>query len=79
LERWRGVFAENTTLIEPDVKIDFPRDPKDAIFLECAVAAGADYLITGDKDFDSARKVIDTTVISISQFKRLVMDNWSSD
>ena len=29
---------------------DACRDPDDDIYLECALAAGADYLITGDKD-----------------------------
>ena len=77
LQKWRDIFEQCTTKIEVNIKIDFPRDQKDAKFLECALAAEADYLITGDKDFEEAQKLVKTTIISVSQFKKLVMENWS--
>src|SRR5258708_39521478 len=49
LQNWREIFEECVSIIEPDIKLDFPRDQKDAIFLECALTVEADYLITGDK------------------------------
>ena len=52
----------------PDVKVNFERDRKDAIFLECAIASEAKYLITGDKDFEDAANLIETTIISVSEF-----------
>jgi putative PIN family toxin of toxin-antitoxin system len=77
LQKWREVFEQYTTTVEVDIEIDFPRDQKDARFLECALAAEADYLITGDKDFEEAQKLVKTTIISVSQFKKLVMEKWS--
>lgn len=77
LQKWREIFEQCTTRIEPDIEIDFPRDQKDAKFLECALAAEADYLITGDKDFEEAQKLVKTTIISVSQFKELIMEKWS--
>ena len=77
LQKWREIFEQCTTTIEPDIEIDFPRDQKDAKFLECALAAEADYLITGDKDFEEAQKLVKTTIISVSQFKKLIMEKWS--
>ena len=68
--RWRELLAHNTTMIETPV-MDFPRDQQDAPFLACAVAAGADYLVTGDRDFSEARKLLTTTILSASMFKRL--------
>lgn len=50
-----------------------PRDQKDAIFLACALSAGADYLITGDKDFSAARNLLQTTILSVTLFRRLMM------
>ncbi len=76
LQKWREIFEQCTTTIEVDIEIDFPRDQKDAKFLECALAAEADYLITGDKDFEEAQKLVKTTIISVSQFKKLIMENW---
>lgn len=40
------------------------------------MACGADYLITGDKDFSEAQQMIGTTIISVSLFKKLVCDAW---
>lgn len=76
LQNWSDIFDECTIVVEPEIEIDFPRDQKDAIFLECALTAEADYLITGDKDFEDAQKLVNTTIISVSQFKRLVIDSW---
>ena len=53
---------------------DFPRDQKDAKFLACAQAAEADYFITGDRDFTEAKKLVTTTILSVSLFKQLVCD-----
>lgn len=36
--------------IYPSEKMDFSRDPDDAIYLEAAFACKADYLVTGDRD-----------------------------
>ncbi len=74
LQNWSEIFGECVSVVEPEIKLDFPRDQKDAIFLECAIASEADYLIAGDKDFGDARKLIETTIISVSQFKKFVLD-----
>jgi len=74
LHKWDEMFDGLTTLIEVNVEVDFPRDRKDARLLECALASEAEYLITGDKDFTEAQKLINTTIISVSLFKKIVMD-----
>jgi uncharacterized protein len=43
-------LAGRATVIEPEVSVSFERDPKDAKFLELAIAAQADYLVTEDRD-----------------------------
>jgi len=53
--------------------VNFPRDQKDAKFLACALANDADYLISGDSDFREAHTLLNTTILSVSMFKRLVM------
>jgi putative PIN family toxin of toxin-antitoxin system len=76
LQRWHEMFEALTTTVEVDVGVDFPRDRQDAKFLECALASEADYLITGDKDFSEGQKMVRTTIISVSLFKKLVYDAW---
>ena len=70
-------FERRVVLVEVNEKIDFPRDQKDAKFLACSLSSNAEYLITGDKDFEDAHKMGVTTVISVAEFKRLVIENWS--
>ena len=73
-ERWYKLLDEVTILIEVNIDIDFPRDQKDAKFLACAMAAEADFLITGDRDFSEVQTLWNTTIISVSSFKQLVCD-----
>jgi putative PIN family toxin of toxin-antitoxin system len=70
-ERWFKIIDAFTSLIHIDVSIDFPRDPKDAKFLECAIACSADYLITGDRDFESFAEFQGIEVVSASRFLEL--------
>jgi len=71
LRKWEAILARDTHLKSVSADIDFPRDPKDAMFLDCAVSNNADYLITGDGDFTEAHKVVNTTILSVSMFMRL--------
>ncbi len=77
LRKWCEMFEQLTTMLDVEIEVDFPRDRKDAKFLECALAADADFLITGDKDFTEAQKIVRTVILSVSQFKHLVMEAWS--
>jgi predicted nucleic acid-binding protein len=56
-----------------NVLIDFPRDRKDAIFLACALESQADFLITGDRDFEDIDNFNGTKILSVSQFNAFVM------
>lgn len=71
---WFEIIDTFPTIINVNVEIDFPRDRKDAKFLTCAMAADADFLITGDFDFTEAQTLVKTTIISVSLFQRLVCD-----
>lgn len=71
---WFEIIDTFITLIDVNLEIDFPRDRKDAKFLACAIAAKADFLITGDSDFNQAQTLVNTTIISVSLFNRLVND-----
>ncbi|MBW4601277.1 MAG: putative toxin-antitoxin system toxin component, PIN family [Calothrix sp. FI2-JRJ7] len=72
---WFEIIDTFPTIIDVNVEIDFPRDSKDAKFLACAVVANADFLITGDSDFTEAQNLVKATIISVSSFKRLVIDS----
>ena len=75
VNQWRVLFANHITLVEAFVKFDFPRDQKDAKFLECALAGNADVFVTGDRDFSDAQALISTQIMTVAQFKFAFMDS----
>jgi len=73
-QRWFYLLDALTTVVEVDVRLEFRRDQKDAKFLACTLTAQADYFVTGDRDFTEARKLVTTTILPVSLFKKLVCD-----
>jgi putative PIN family toxin of toxin-antitoxin system len=74
LNHWTKLIDSATTVItEKSPAIIFPRDQKDAIFLECALIGDADFLITGDGDFKDAKKLNNTKILSVSLFYQLMI------
>ena len=72
LRQWDDRFRSAIAEWPVGISLPFPRDVKDAMFLACALAAEADFLITGDQDFTEARKLGHTKILSVSQFHELV-------
>ncbi|MGI0480166.1 putative toxin-antitoxin system toxin component, PIN family [Geminocystis sp. CENA526] len=73
-QEWLKLIDLSVILIYVNLTIDFPRDRKDAKFLACAISSGADYLITGDKDFEDIPDLGVTKVFSVSQFLEIIND-----
>ena len=67
-QEWLEMIDLAVTLIEVPIIVDFPRDRKDAKFLACAITSSADYLVTGDRDFEEISNLGVTKVVSVSQF-----------
>ena len=74
IAQWLAFFGELIRVVPVLQQYDFPRDQKDAKFLACSLAADADYLITGDGDFEDAYRLGQTKVLSVTLFKSLVCD-----
>jgi putative PIN family toxin of toxin-antitoxin system len=74
-EKWLNLIQNSTKLIDVSSEFDFPRDQKDAKFLACAISANADFLITGDRDFNEIKTLGNTIIISVSLFAELIMND----
>ena len=77
LRRWARLLETVTTRIEVLEPFEFPRDQKDAKFLACALSSGADFLITGDRDFEQAQRLLKTTMVSVAMFEKNVCRVWA--
>jgi uncharacterized protein len=68
LEQWQMVFDNAITIVVPTETLEFPRDPKDAKFLNCVIQGEADHFITGDRDFSEAPESLRNIICSVNQF-----------
>ena len=68
IDRWFQLLDKSISLYSIEGYFDFSRDRKDAKFLLCAKETSADIFITGDGDFEEARKLISTKIVSVSTF-----------
>ncbi|MCF0113471.1 MAG: putative toxin-antitoxin system toxin component, PIN family [Bacilli bacterium] len=61
-------FLNAVNLVEPKDSIAVCRDPDDDKFLECAVAAKALYIVSGDKDLLLLERYKDIEIITAKNF-----------
>jgi uncharacterized protein len=76
-QEWLNKIEIIPKLIEVKVTVEFTRDPKDAKFIALARVSEADFLITGDRDFEEMRELEKTVIISVSLFYNLFIDELS--
>ncbi|MBQ7644812.1 MAG: putative toxin-antitoxin system toxin component, PIN family, partial [Spirochaetales bacterium] len=63
-----SAFVASLNIIETRTKVMASRDPDDDKFIECALDAGAVYIISGDKDLLSLEKYRGVTMITAADF-----------
>lgn len=69
LQQWADLMEMRTHVVpRPSVEVNLPRDPKDAPFLAAALAAEADFLITGDNDLLQAKSSVATRIVTVAEF-----------
>ncbi len=68
LEQWDKRFSVAIALWPVPLPPEFQRDPEDAKFIACVLASEADYLLTGDRDFEAATDFPGVRTIGVSQF-----------
>ena len=74
LQQWYALLDTVTVIVDVPEPLSYPPDPTDAKFLACALAADAEWLITGDRDFSHARKLVNTPILSVAMFQKLVCE-----
>ncbi len=50
VKQWERLIVESLKICHPVYRTTACRDPKDNMFLECAVSIGAKYIVSGDDD-----------------------------
>lgn len=55
-------------MIEPETQLHVCRDPDDDKFIECAIDAQCLYIVSGDKDLLSLKRIKDIQVVTVAKF-----------
>jgi uncharacterized protein len=65
---WTDFISKNVLIVLKTTSLNICRDPNDNKFLECAVSAKADCIVSGDDDLLSIRRVQGTPILKASTF-----------
>ncbi len=64
LDEYCEALKQIATVLQPERRIVASRDPGDDMVLDCAVAAGAGYLVTRDEDLLSLKNIEGTEIVT---------------
>lgn len=70
--RLSKLIKKNSYFHSPDIKINVCRDPKDNQFLELGIGARVDFLVSGDQDLLSLKKVRGLKIVTPKQLLNLL-------
>ena len=71
-ETFLDLLCEIALLVEPAQGPAICRDPKDDYLLYMAIAAQADYLVSGDNDLLTLDYIVDTKIITYTDFDMML-------
>jgi uncharacterized protein len=65
----RALIGQAARVVRPAVQLNvITEDPDDDRILECAVSAGSDYIVTGDKDLLRLKQYDAIRIVSVAEF-----------
>jgi putative PIN family toxin of toxin-antitoxin system len=68
-----ATFVTRAKIVHPTKRLSVCRDPKDNIILNCCLSAGADILITGDRDLIEITSLpFDLKIITPNEFIKII-------
>lgn len=65
------LISRHAHVVRPGTQLDVLKDAPDNRILECALEAGADLIVTGDRHLLNLKKFSDVTIIRLADFLRL--------
>lgn len=70
-KKWEMLILENVAVVEEKKRIKLSRDPHDDKFINCALAAKATYIISGDRDLLTLKEKSPIKIITPSEFCKI--------
>jgi uncharacterized protein len=77
IEKFLDLLSKTSLIVDPEEQIMVvEKDPSDNRYLECATAAGADFLVTGDDHLLDLKIYQDTVILNAASFIAFI---WLND
>jgi len=74
--KFKTLISEVSTFVKTPVKVDIIKDdPSDNAILECALVAGVDYVVSGDRHLLSIEKFRRIKIVRANEFLRIISNN----
>ena len=70
-KKWQRFIVENITIIAVKEVLQLCRDPHDDMFINCALAANASYIVSGDQDLLVLKKVSKIKIVTPAEFLKI--------
>ena len=74
IKKFLSQIKKHRDWIKPKISVDVATDPEDNKFLECALEAKADFVITGNIKHFSSKKFHNIRIVKPSQFLEIVAE-----
>ena len=66
--QWKMLLVKTIKIVETQITIQDCRDPKDNMFLECAVTCKAKFIVSGDDDLLSMQSIEKTLILTAKEY-----------
>ncbi len=70
-KRWKSFLFDRLVLVEESRRFTGVRDPKDDMFITCALSASANYLVSGDDDLLSLNEIEGVRIVTVVAWLKL--------
>ena len=67
-QSWVLFVAQNSLLVKAKKKVRICRDPFDDMFIDCAIAGKASYIVSGDNDLLSLKEYMGIEIVKATTF-----------
>lgn len=73
VQKWINMFLAKTFIVATPASVrQWSRDCHDDMFIDCALASEADYLVTGDRDLLDLKGKLDLEIVTPMEFLQLL-------
>ncbi len=72
VKKWLYLLSKNAHIVQSNEEIKICRDSNDNMFLECAIAANVQYIVSGDSDLLILKSSFSIPILTAKEFYQIL-------